>query len=136
MSGEIVTTDGQVVGRHEGIERFTVGQRKGIGVALGEPHFVVRIEPQTRQVVIGTRPELARSQLTAERSNWLVQPPAAEFRCQAQIRYNSQPVEATATVLPENRLRVDFAQPTCGVAPGQAVVCYDQQQVLGGGWIE
>ncbi len=135
-SGEIVTTAGEVVGRHEGIEAFTIGQRKGLGVAMGEPYFVVRIDPHTRQVVIGRREELARRRLTAGDANWLVAPPAGTFRCRAQIRYNSQASAATAEVLSGGRLQVTFDQPRHGVAPGQAVVCYDGDRVLGGGWIE
>jgi tRNA-specific 2-thiouridylase len=136
MSGEIVTTGGKVVGRHPGIERFTIGQRKGMGVALGEPYFVVRIEPESRRVVIGRQDELARRELTAERCNWLADPPAGEFRCTAKIRYNSPPAAATAQALPGERLHVHFDEPRHGVAPGQAVVLYDGERVLGGGWIE
>jgi tRNA-specific 2-thiouridylase len=136
MSGEIVTTEGRVVGTHPGIERFTIGQRKGMGVAMGEPYFVVRIEPDTRRVVIGRQPDLERCELTADRCNWLADPPAGDFRCTAKIRYNSPPAAANAELLPDNRLRVAFDQPRHGVAPGQAVVLYDGERVLGGGWIE
>jgi tRNA-specific 2-thiouridylase len=134
--GQIVTTDGRVVGEHHGIERFTVGQRKGLGVAMGERYFVVRVEPATRKVVIGQHDELARSELTAQRTNWQVDPPQGEFRCLAKIRYNAKPAAATATVLPGRRLHVAFDEPRFGVAPGQAVVCYDGDRMLGGGWIE
>jgi tRNA-specific 2-thiouridylase len=139
MSGEIVTTAGRVVGTHPGIERFTVGQRKGMGVALGEPHFVVRIEPATRRVVIGKKEDLARTELTAQRCNWLLDraPELGEtFRCTAKIRYNSARHPATAEVLANHRLRIVFDEPRYGVAPGQAVVCFDGDRVLGGGWIE
>jgi tRNA-uridine 2-sulfurtransferase len=135
-SGEIVTTDGQCVGRHEGIEGFTIGQRKGLGVALGEPRFVVAIDAATRRVIIGRHEELGRRELTANRLNWLTEPPTAARRCLAQICYNSCPQPAVAEPLPDGRLRVVFDQPCYGVAPGQAVVCYDDDQVLGGGWIE
>ncbi len=134
--GSIVTTDGRVVGQHDGIERFTVGQRKGLGVALGEPFFVVAVEPDTSRVVIGRKPELARRELTAARCNWLVDRPTDAFACEAQIRYNSRAQPATVTPLPDGRMRVVFDQPCYGVAPGQAVVCYRGPQVLGGGWIE
>jgi len=136
MSGPIVTTEGRVVGRHPGIERFTIGQRKGLGVALGEPYFVVRIDPATREVVIGRQEELARSELTARDCNWLVDPPAGPFRCEAKIRYNSPAAPATAERFDDGRLQVRFAEPRYGVAPGQAVVLYAGDQVLGGGWIE
>jgi tRNA-uridine 2-sulfurtransferase len=136
MSGEIVTTEGRVVGTHPGIERFTIGQRKGMRVAMGEPYFVVRIEPETRRVVIGRQEELERRELTADRCNWLADRSAGEFHCTAKIRYNSPPAAATAELLPDSRLRVVFDEPRHGVAPGQAVVLYDGERVLGGGWIE
>jgi tRNA-specific 2-thiouridylase len=134
--GDFVTTDGRVVGRHEGIEAFTIGQRKGLGIALGEPHFVVRIEPDTRRVVLGKRDDLATNRLTADRANWLVDPPTAPRRCLAKIRYNTPATSATVLALPSNRLDIQFDEPVFGVAPGQAVVCYDKDRVLGGGWIE
>jgi tRNA-specific 2-thiouridylase len=135
-SGEIVTTEGRVVGTHPGIERFTIGQRKGLRVAMGEPYFVVRIDPNSRQVVIGRQDELARHDLTASCCNWLIDPPGGEFRCTAKIRYNSPPADATAELLDDGRLRVRFDQPRHGVAPGQAVVLYEGERVLGGGWID
>lgn len=136
MAGEIVTTSGRVVGRHEGIEGFTIGQRKGLGIAMGEPHFVVRIEADSRRVVIGPKEELARSELMASGTNWLVDVPSEPFRCEAMIRYNSQAAPATVEVVAAGCLRVRFDEPRYGVAPGQAVVCYRGPQVLGGGWID
>jgi tRNA-specific 2-thiouridylase len=135
-AGEIVTTEGRIVGTHSGIESFTIGQRKGLGVAMGEPYFVTRIEPETRRVVIGSKEELGRRELTARKCNWLVDPPGDPFRCSAQIRYNSTAEPATVELLPDGRLHVVFDKPRYGVAPGQAVVCYDGPRVLGGGWIE
>jgi tRNA-uridine 2-sulfurtransferase len=158
-SGEIVTTDGTVVGRHDGFERFTVGQRKGLGVALGEPRYVVRIEPDTHRVVLGTQEELARDELYAAEANWLVdrvqgsglrvqksqisespslpvsQSPFS-FRAQVKIRYRSRPAAATVEFLPGDRFHVRFDEPCHAIAPGQAAVCYDGDRVLGGGWIE
>jgi tRNA-specific 2-thiouridylase len=133
--GEIVTDDGQVVGRHAGIENFTVGQRKGLGVALGEPHYVLRLEAATRRVVIGPRDRLARREIFAERANWLVDPPSGPIRCQIKIRYKSPLARATVEPLPGGRLRAVTEMPQFGVAPGQALVCYDEDRVLGGGWI-
>jgi tRNA-specific 2-thiouridylase len=137
-SGEVVTTDGTAVGRHEGFEQFTVGQRKGLRLAFGEPRYVVRIEPESRCVVIGTWNELARTELTAGDANWLVQQqlPLHSFRAQVRIRYRSRPVEAMVELLPGNRFLAAFDRPCHGVAPGQAAVCYDGERVLGGGWIE
>ncbi len=134
--GEIVTGDGRVVGRHTGIEGFTIGQRKGLGVAMGEPFFVVRIQPSERRVVIGPRSELRCLSLLAAQVNWLVDAPLVAIDCLVQIRYNSMAIPARVTPLGVDRLRVDFQVPCEGVAPGQAVVCYRDQQVLGGGWIE
>ncbi len=135
-AGEIVTTDGRVVGEHDGLERFTIGQRKGLGVALGQPRFVVRLESDTHRVVIGTHDDLARSELTAGGANWLVDAPSGPIRCEVKIRYNSRRVPATVEPLADNRLSCRFDDPQYGVAPGQAVVCYAGDQVLGGGWIE
>jgi tRNA-specific 2-thiouridylase len=134
--GELVTVEGRVVGEHDGIEGFTIGQRKGLGIAFGEPRFVVRIEPDTNRVVIGTKADLARHELTAGRVNWLVDRPTAPFACQVKIRYNSRRVAATVTPQDGDRLHVAFDAPQIGVAPGQAVVCYEGDRVLGGGWIE
>ena len=134
--GEIVTVSGEVVGRHEGIERFTIGQRKGLGIARGRPQFVVRIEADARRVVIGEREDLACCEVTARRTNWLIDPPKAALRCEVKIRYLSQPVGATVEPLPDGRLRATFDEPKHGVAPGQALVCYRGDRVLGGGWME
>ncbi len=135
-SGQVVTVEGEVVGTHPGIERFTIGQRRGLGIAFGEPYFVVRIDPATNQVIVGRKEELGRRELTATRCNWLHRPAGKIFRCQAKIRYNSQAAAATAEILGDDRLRVEFDEPRFGVAPGQAVVCYDGPRVLGGGWID
>ena len=135
-AGEFVTVDGRVVGQHAGYEAYTVGQRRGLGIALGEPHFVVRIDPQTRQVVLGRKDALLRGGLVANETNWLCEPPAESFRCAVQIRYNSGPEDALVTLQDDNRFSVQFDRPQAGVAPGQAAVVYDGTRVLGGGWIE
>lgn len=135
-AGEIVTTGGDVVGHHDGLERFTIGQRKGLGIAFGEPRFVVRLEPETKRVVIGEKQDLARSSLTAGRTNWLIPVPAEPTACRIKIRYNSALVPGTLEVLPAGRMQVEFEEPQFGVAPGQAVVCYAGERVMGGGWIE
>ena len=135
-AGNITTTDGTVVGTHPGIEGFTIGQRRGIGVAMGEPYFVVKINPAEREVVIGPVEALGRDELSASDLNWLTDPPDGPFPCHAQIRYNSTAKPATAEVDSTGKLFVKFDEPQKGVAPGQAVVCYDDQRVLGGGWID
>ena len=134
-AGELVDTAGNVVGRHAGYQNFTIGQRKGLGVTFGAPRFVVAIEPQTRRVVIGQREDLARTSLEADRLNWLAADLPARFRCQAKIRYRHELAESEAHIVSEDRLRVEFDEPQYGVAPGQAVVLYEGERVLGGGWI-
>jgi len=136
-SGEIVTIDGRVVGEHNGFEAFTVGQRKGLGVALGKPHFVVRIEPDTRRVVLGGAADLLAPGLQADQTNWLIDPAELPERVSVQIRYNGSP-HAARVMLDANdptRFEVRFDQPQAAVAPGQAAVVYDGAEVLGGGWI-
>ena len=134
-AGELVDTAGKVVGQHTGYQNFTIGQRRGLGVAFGEPRFVVRIEPDSRRVVVGTKEELGRTTLEANRLNWLK--PGIEFplRGIAQIRYQHTPGSCTVHHIDEDRIRVDFDDPQFGVAPGQAVVIYDGDRVTGGGWI-
>lgn len=134
-AGELVDTAGNVVGQHAGYQHFTIGQRRGLGVTFGEPRFVVRIEPESRRVVIGTHDELGRSSLQADRVNWLKSGISFPFRGTAQIRYQHAPGPCTVDLVGENRIQVDFETPQFGVAPGQAVVIYDDQRVLGGGWI-
>jgi tRNA-specific 2-thiouridylase len=134
-AGELVDTAGNVVGHHPGYERFTIGQRKGLGVTFGAPRFVVRIEPESRRVVIGTREELGRTDLEADRLNWLMEDVPTEFRCMAQIRYQHRAAECTVAVGDGDRMQVTFDEPQFGVAPGQAVVLYGGERVLGGGWI-
>ncbi|HID23560.1 MAG TPA: tRNA 2-thiouridine(34) synthase MnmA [Planctomycetaceae bacterium] len=134
-AGEIVDTAGRVVGHHDGYERFTIGQRRGLGVSFGSPRFVVAIDPASKRVVIGTREDLGRRELDAERLNWLVDDLPESFPCLAQIRYLHRAAPARATRVSEDRLRVEFEEPQFGVAPGQAVVLYDGDRVLGGGWI-
>jgi tRNA-specific 2-thiouridylase len=146
-AGELVTTDGTVVARHTGIEGFTVGQRKGLGVALGDRRFVVRIEPESSRVVVGERAELYGRELSARNCNWLLSDCEGTSDagrglprpCFAQIRYNAAAQPATMTRMAERRLHLEFDEPQFAIAPGQAVVCYDaadNQRVLGGGWIE
>jgi len=136
--GEIVDLEGKVLGRHEGIIHYTVGQRRGIGIAGQEPLFVVRLEPGTRRVVVGPRAALASSNLTMREVNWIGQPPAPgrPQACAVKLRSAQPPIAATATVLEDGRARIDLAAPAEAIAPGQACVMYDGDRVLGGGWIE
>lgn len=134
-AGEIVDTVGTVLGRHEGYERYTVGQRKGLGLAFGEPRYVVRLEPETRRVVIGTREQLGCQTLEGDQFNWLIDNVPSRFRCEAQIRYGHRAAPAQVEVVSDDRVKVTFDEPQFAAAPGQAVVLYTGDRVLGGGWI-
>ena len=136
-AGRVMTVDGKHVGDHDGYEAFTVGQRKGLGIAMGEPYFVIRIDPATREVVIGPMKATLRRGLVATGANWLIDPPKNPLHCRVQIRYNSSAADAVVSVVDAERFTVEFDIPESGVAPGQAAVVYDEQdRVLGGGWIE
>jgi tRNA-specific 2-thiouridylase len=135
-SGNFVDAEGNVLGQHVGIENFTIGQRKGLGVAFGEPRYVIRIDAETNNVVLGEKHELAMPGLVAEEANWLCDLLVSPFAAQVQIRYNSPPVDATVCVDAEQSFSVKFAAAQNGVAPGQLCVVYDQDRVLGGGWIK
>ena len=134
-AGDFVDTSGKVLGQHPGYEQFTIGQRRGLGITFGEPRFVIRIESDTRRVVLGTHQDLARKELTADGLSWLVDDLPSGFRCHAQIRYQHTAAPATVELLDHDHVRVVFDEPQFGVAPGQALVLYDGERVLAGGWI-
>ncbi len=134
--GQIVDEDGIPLGEHGGVEGFTIGQRKGLGIAVGSPRYVVQIEPMTRTVTVGRREALERAGLEASRFRWQIEPPDAPLRCLAQIRARHRAVPATVTPLPGDRARVVFDEPQAAVAPGQIVAIYQDDLVLGGGWID
>jgi tRNA-specific 2-thiouridylase len=133
-AGHIVDTGGNVLAEHDGIEQFTIGQRKGLGFAAGQRRYVLRIVPGENEVVVGDREELLSEALLASGVNWLCDEPP--LRCQAKIRYRHAAAPATVALLGEGRARVVFDEPQSAVTPGQAVVFYDGTRVLGGGWIE
>ncbi len=135
-SGDIVDTAGNVLGRHDGFEAYTIGQRKGLGIALGERRYVVAIDPERRRVTIGSREDLLERSLDACQLNWLCDPPAQPLRCAAKIRYLHQAAAATVIELERDRARVTFDAPQSAITPGQAVVFYDGDRVLGGGIID
>jgi tRNA-specific 2-thiouridylase len=135
--GRFVDSEGNELGQHDGIERFTIGQRKGLGVALGERRFVLEIVPATNEVVLGSKEDLLAQGLIGSNINWVCEPDGhAEFRCLTKIRYRHEPTPARVKPLPDARVQVVFDQAQSAVTPGQAVVFYDGERVLGGGWIE
>lgn len=139
-AGPIVDTAGRVLGRHDGIEHFTVGQRQGLRVAVGTPLYVVRIEPETCRVVVGAAAEVPMSRLVAAGASWLGPLPSGPLRCQVQCRSGRPAAPAMLTPLDAGRFEVVFdarSEVSPGaISPGQAAVCYDGERVLGGGWIE
>ncbi len=137
--GTIVDQDGHVLGRHGGIHRFTVGQRKGLGLSsspTGAPMYVLALRPTERQVVVGSKASLERTALTASGVNWIVEAPAGSQRVAAQIRHRHQAAAATVRTAGDGRAEVIFDTPQMAITPGQAVVFYDEDVVVGGGWID
>ncbi len=136
--GEIVDTSGRVLGHHAGAHHFTVGQRRGLRVAAGEPLYVIATEPATQRVTVGRNADLMRQSLTARDVNWLSVEPIRESR-RAEVKIRNKHTAAAATLLPgagNSRVQIEFHQPQRAVTPGQAAVFYDGDLVLGGGWIE
>jgi tRNA-specific 2-thiouridylase len=135
--GDIVTPDGNVLGKHTGIHHYTIGQRKGLGIAAPHPLYVMKLDPVRNQVVVGSRDEATRPSCTVNRVNWVsIAPPTAPIRCLGRVRYRSPAVPVTAIPLGGDRLKLAFDEPQFSITPGQAAVLYDDDLVLGGGIIE
>jgi tRNA-specific 2-thiouridylase len=135
--GVIRDVSGKTIGTHAGVHRFTVGQRKGLGLSSPIPLYVVAIDASKQAVTVGPKQSLERIELTASRVNWIAgTPPPSGARVTARIRHRHQEADATITPLPDNGVRVTFDAPQHAVAPGQAVVMYQQDVVVGGGWID
>jgi len=137
--GNIVDSSGKILGEHNGVHRFTIGQRRGLGVAMGTPYYVVKIDAKTNTVTLGPKEEVMQSQLRATGVNWLIREPDLAFRAKVKIRYNDR--GAPATVTPESGgVTVEFEEPISAITPGQLAVFYIQEgkysRVIGGGWIE
>lgn len=133
--GPIEDIDGRVLGEHRGIARYTVGQRSGLGLARPRPTYVVRIDPRRNALVVGDDEDLYAGTLTADGLSWVAgEPPPGEFRTRAKVRYASDPAPA-AVAIEGDEARVSFDEPQRALAPGQAVVFYDADRVLGGGTI-
>ncbi len=135
--GEIVDLDGKLLGKHQGIHHFTIGQRKGIGIAYSEPLYVVKIDPVMNRVVVGTRANAGRGECIVGRMNWVsITEPSSPFRTEVQVRYRTPPVSVEVIPLGDNRLKLVFDEPQFGITPGQAAVLYDDDLLLGGGIIQ
>jgi tRNA-uridine 2-sulfurtransferase len=137
VTGAIRDVSGRVVGTHEGVHRYTVGQRKGLGLSSPVPLYVVGIDAEQSAVTVGPREALERTELTASGVNWIAGvPPVAGTRATAQIRYRHREALVSIAPLDGARVHARFDEPQYAVAPGQAVVFYDGEVVLGGGWID
>jgi tRNA-specific 2-thiouridylase len=133
--GDIVDTDGAVLGRHEGVHRFTVGQRRGLGVARGAPQYVIAVDALTRRVTVGPRAALARATIEVADPRWPGAAPERPFRAHVQVRHRHRPVPAWLRPR-AGAVDVELDAPLeAGAAPGQAAVFYDGEVVVGGGWI-
>jgi tRNA-specific 2-thiouridylase len=137
LPGDIVDLQGKVLGKHQGLAFYTVGQRKGLGIAHPQPLYVVRLEPGKNQVIVGDNEDLNHLKLTAGQVNWVsIEPPAEQFLATVKIRYRHEGALAVITPLADGKVEVVFNQPQRAITPGQAAVFYKGEVVAGGGIIE
>jgi tRNA-uridine 2-sulfurtransferase len=146
--GEIVDRDGKVLGHHQGIHNYTIGQRKGLGIAAAQPLYVIKLDPVMNRVVVGDRTSGGQTECTVGRMNWVsIASPSVPIRAEVQVRYRSQAVSANVIPLEEDlsdgdcnrntsRIKIVFDEPQFAITPGQAAVLYDSEIVLGGGILE
>jgi len=134
--GDIVTIDGTVLGRHMGVHRYTIGQRKGLGVAWKQPLHVLALDTGGNRVIVAEAPELASLTLTAINANWIERPLQDTFSADCRIRYRHQPAPCRVSLRSSDSFDIEFEQPQTSIAPGQAAVLYAGDRVIGGGWIQ
>ncbi|HEY6806302.1 MAG TPA: tRNA 2-thiouridine(34) synthase MnmA [Pyrinomonadaceae bacterium] len=135
-AGEIVDTRGKVIGQHGGIQRYTIGQRRGIGIADERPLYVISLDAEKNRVVVGGQDDLLSNEFTAAGVNWILfDEPTGPVRADVRVRYRHNAEPATITSQPNGRVRVVFDEPQRAITPGQATVFYRGDEVVGGGWI-
>ncbi|MEO0968572.1 MAG: tRNA 2-thiouridine(34) synthase MnmA [Cyanobacteria bacterium J06639_18] len=135
--GEIVDANGKILGQHDGVHHYTIGQRKGLGVSAPEPLYVIALDAINNKVIVGDRTKATQPECNVERVNWVsMAEPSAPIKAEVQVRYRSQPVPVRIIPLENSRARVVFDEPQFSITPGQAAVWYDGEKVLGGGIIE
>ena len=135
-AGELVASSGEVIGRHTGIHNFTVGQRKGLGLTSPNPLYVLAIHPDSHQVTVGEAEELLSTEVHVAQLNWISIPTLTEpIRVEAKIRHRHEPQPATLSPNPDGTATAIFDQPQRAITPGQAAIFYQQDEVVGGGWI-
>ena len=134
--GDVLTMEGVKVGEHEGTYRYTIGQRHGLGIASSRPYYVAGIKPRSRRIVVGRKEDLFSCRVPAEGFKWLDEAPKYDGkRLHAQIRYRHRAAPGTLEVLSSEEVRFEFEAPQWAITPGQALVCYEGDRVIGGGWI-
>ena len=137
QEGDIVDLKGNVLGKHQGVHHYTIGQRKGLGIAAPEPLYVVKLDAVMNRVIVGDRNSGSRSECIVKRVNWVsLPPPKTPIKAAVQVRYRSQPVAVNVIPLADERIRLVFEEPQFGITPGQAAVWYDGDILLAGGIIE
>ena len=135
-SGDIVDGSGRTIGQHGGIQRYTIGQRRGIGIADERPLYVISLDADKNRVVVGSQEELLGTEFTAAGVNWIaLDNPTEPVRAEVRVRYRHTAAPATITPLPNGRVGVVFDDPQRAITPGQATVFYRGDEVVGGGWI-
>ncbi|MGV0027961.1 tRNA 2-thiouridine(34) synthase MnmA [Phormidesmis priestleyi] len=137
QKGDIVNQSGRILGQHEGVHHYTIGQRKGLGIAHTEPLYVIGLDAGRNRVIVGDRSEAWETECTVQRVNWVsISEPTAPIHADVQIRYRSSAMPATVIPLANDRVRIVFDDPQFSITPGQAAVWYDGEVLLGGGIIE
>ncbi|WP_073595099.1 tRNA 2-thiouridine(34) synthase MnmA [[Phormidium ambiguum] IAM M-71] len=137
QKGEIVDESGKVLGQHDGVHHYTIGQRRGLGIAAAEPLYVIGLDAVKNRVIVGTRDSANQTECTVQRVNWVsIAEPSTPIRAQVQIRYRSSATPVTVIPLENSRVKLVFDEPQFSITPGQAAVWYDGDMVLGGGVIE
>lgn len=135
-AGEIVDLEGKVLGNHQGVHHYTIGQRKGLGIAAAEPLYVVKLDPVMNRVVVGSRESAGSQHCWVDRVNWVsIAPPSVPIAVEVQVRYRSTPVPVHVIPGEGDRLQLIFEEPQFGITPGQAAVFYEGERLLGGGII-
>src|SRR4028119_1672661 len=135
-SGDIVNTKGEKLNEHSGIHRYTIGQRRGLGIAHEKPLYVVQIERARNQIIVGEAEELDTLEYVAKGVNWVAfDEPGEPVRASVKVRYRHEPAPATTYALPDNRARIVFDEPQRAITPGQATCFYNGEECIGGGWI-
>ena len=135
-SGDIVNTNGEKLSEHAGIHRYTIGQRRGLGISNEKPLYVIQIERAKNQIIVGEADELEAVEFVAKGVNWIAfDEPSEPVRAVVKVRYRHEPASATIYALEDNRAKIIFDEPQRAITPGQATIFYNGEEVIGGGWI-